>query len=279
MPLKLRVLSADDPHPFWYDYPFERSEILLGRRGGVDIVLPDARVAPAQARIAKRGSQYLLVADAAGVRLGDTSLMVGDSRKLEHGERIAMGPYILEVHLTQTLSLLVGDSLGATRKMAREVLQQLDATAKHPRLVPQQGSPLDLSELQRTYTVGVGPTGAPALDDVDMWQPHIALERNEGGVTLRPVSAQHSIAVNGKRVSSERKLRDGDSISLGPHTLRFVDPAEAYLRALDHMPTQDRRPDVVSHRPLRGLHLLLWAGAVVAIAALLLLVLLLLVGT
>ena len=43
---------------FRYEFDADRAQILLGRRGGVDVLLPDARVSLVHARIERRKGAY-----------------------------------------------------------------------------------------------------------------------------------------------------------------------------------------------------------------------------
>ena len=76
------ALSSDSGsrRVFRYEFDADRAQILLGRRGGVDVLLPDARVSLVHARIERRKGAYYLVDDGStnGTRLN------GDRRGHRH---------------------------------------------------------------------------------------------------------------------------------------------------------------------------------------------------
>src|SRR5688572_30105194 len=118
--------------------------------------------------------------------------------------------------------------------MVRDVLERLGPREAQPRLEPVgAGPPLHLPDLGRTYILGFAADGALALDAIDMWREHVALEREEGGVVLRPLGATTTVRVAGARPEGPTPLRDGIELVIGERVARFYDPAEAYLRKLE----------------------------------------------
>ena len=72
--MRLEVSALSDSgsrRVFRYEFDADRAQILLGRRGGVDVLLPDARVSLVHARIERRKGAYYLVDDGStnGTRL------------------------------------------------------------------------------------------------------------------------------------------------------------------------------------------------------------------
>jgi pSer/pThr/pTyr-binding forkhead associated (FHA) protein len=285
VPLRLEVTSAlndgGSRRVFRYEFDADRAQILLGRRGGVDVLLPDARVSLVHARIERRKGEYFLVDDGStnGTRLNETPVTVGMRVRLHEGDRIAVGEYALLVSLPPSS----GDarpesSLSMARGMVRDLLERLGPGESQPSLRvldgPQTGVVLTLADVGRTYILGRAAGNDLRLDDVDMWREHAALVRDELGVTVRAVEA-HALAVNGERVTGARQLHDGDTVSLSATAMRYHDPAEVYLRKLDEQhaerspPSSPSQPLAVGRRPELALMIVGVAVALVALGGIL----------
>ena len=284
MPLRLEVSAIAEAgssrRSFRYEFDADRAQILLGRRGGVDVLLPDARVSLVHARIERKKGEYYLVDDGStnGTRINGAVVPTGLRQKLQEGDRITIGDYALAVSLTGSLSgeIRPESSLSMARGMVRDLLERLGPGESQPSLSvldgPQTGVMLTLGDVGRTYILGRAAGNDLRLDDVDMWREHAALERDELGVKVRSVGT-HAVAVNGERVAGARALHDGDTVTLGATAMRYHDPAEVYLRKLEeeqpHDPPVASRPIAVSRPPELALVALGVIAALVAIGGIL----------
>jgi pSer/pThr/pTyr-binding forkhead associated (FHA) protein len=263
---------------FRYEFDADRAQILLGRRGGVDVLLPDARVSLVHARIERRKGADYLVDDGStnGTRLNGTVVAVGMRQPLREGDRITIGEYALQVSIPSShtgTEARPESSLSMARGMVRDLLERLGPGESQPSLRvldgPQTGVVLTLGDVGRTYILGRAAGNDLRLDDVDMWREHAALERDELGVTIRSAGS-HAVDVNGEHVAAARQLHDGDTVTLGATSMRYHDPAEVYLRKLEEEearapdPSSLSRPIAVSRPPEMALILL---GVIVALAA------------
>jgi pSer/pThr/pTyr-binding forkhead associated (FHA) protein len=257
VPIRLQVSAEDDPSRPTYRYEFDgdRSAVVLGRRGGVDVLLPHPRVSLVHARIERRGTAYTLIDEGSthGTSLNGVRLRAGARAALRPGDRISIADFVIEVAVSLTELDGPGDnSRLIARRMVRDVLERLGPREAQPRLEPAGGAPLHLPDLGRTYVLGLGADGNLALDAVDMWREHVALEREEGGVTLRLLGPGGSVRVGGARVEAPVQLRDGDELELGAKSARYFDPAEAYLRRLEVGPEAATAPAVEAAPPRRA---------------------------
>jgi pSer/pThr/pTyr-binding forkhead associated (FHA) protein len=274
--LRLHVTALDDPtaRQFRYDFDGGRARVLLGRRGGVDVLLPHPRVSLVHARIERRGSDWLLGDEGStnGTRLNGAAVPAGQRRALRDGDRIVIGAFLLQVGLdAQAGDWRPEASSSLARHMAREVLERLGPGTALPQLAvldgAQAGVVLTLGEVGRTYLLGRAGRGDLRLDDVDPWRERAALVRDDDGVTVREIAAG-VLAVNGEPLAGARRLRDGDVLAFAGTQLRFNDPAEVYLRKLEDEATPDEperaAPDEGStRRP----ELALWLIGALAILA------------
>jgi pSer/pThr/pTyr-binding forkhead associated (FHA) protein len=269
VPLRLQVTALNDPQArvFRYEFDADRAQILLGRRGGVDVLLPNAKVSLVHARIERHAGVYTLSDDGStnGTRLNGAAVPAGQRRTLKDGDRIAIGAYLLQVGISeQKVDWPTEASSSLARHMAREVLERLGPGESQPSLLvldgPQTGMVLTLGEPGRTFVLGRAGRGDLRLDDVDMWRERAALVRDAEGVTVRELAPGTPLTVNGERVGGARLLRDGDVLVFGGTSLRYLDPADVYLRKLEagpderaaesarivvRAPVRERRPELV----------------------------------
>jgi pSer/pThr/pTyr-binding forkhead associated (FHA) protein len=234
-------MPKDEPNAraFRYEFDGERAQVLLGRRGGVDVLLPHPRVALVHARIERRGGSYYLVDEgsAEGTTLNGTPAPAGQRLLLHDRDQLGIGGFLLEVSVLATELEGPEGSAIVARRMVRHVLERVGRAGSQPELRVSNGAQvglvLSLDDPGRTYILGQGAAaGGLQLDDVDMWSDHAALERDSDGVTVRALGATQALTVNGERVVGDRRLHSGDVLGLGAVTLTFSDPGETYLRRL-----------------------------------------------
>jgi pSer/pThr/pTyr-binding forkhead associated (FHA) protein len=270
VPIRLQVGERDDPTRPTYRYEFDgdRSSLTLGRRGGVDVLLPHPRVSLVHARLERSGTSYVVVDEGSrhGTLLNGVRLRSGARASLKAGDKIGIAEYVIEVGVYLTELDGPGDnSRLIARRMVRDVLERLGPREAQPRLEADDVVLL-LPDLGRTYILGHAPDGGLALDAIDMWREHVALERDELGVTVRPLGAGAAARVDGTRVEAPVLLRDGSQLTLGDRTLRFVDPAEAYLRKLEAAP--EPLPSAIMKAPPRRDWLFVAVGAIAIVLGL-----------
>jgi pSer/pThr/pTyr-binding forkhead associated (FHA) protein len=280
VPLRLEVSALGDSQArvFRYEFDADRAQILLGRRGGVDVLLPDARVSLVHARIERRKGEYYLVDDGStnGTKVNGALVATGVRQALREGDRVTIGDYSLQVVMSPSSDgLRPESSLSMARGMVRDLLERLGPGESQPSLRvldgPQEGVVLTLPDVGRTYILGRAAGNDLRLDDVDMWREHAALVRDDLGVTARSMGA-HALVVAGERVEGARLLHDGHVVTLGTTSMRYHDPAEVYLRKLDDesveeppQPQSPSQPIRVARRPELAFIIV---GAVLALAAL-----------
>ena len=263
----LRLLVSVDSDPsrvFRYDFDADRSQILLGRRGGVDVLLPHAAVSLVHARIERRGDGYVLIDDRStnGTFVGGARLDPDRPHPLAQGDVIAIGEFRLEVAAVEGDEPAAGESsVSIARRMVAEVLGVLGPGAEHPALTVAMlapGSPgglqLAIAEVGRAYTVGRAPGCDLVLDEPTVAPEHLRVRRDYRGVTAQDLGSPYGLYVNDRYAAGEKGLRDGDVLTVGKVRLRFTDPAEVYLRRLEQVPTPEHagHTTVATHLPPVG---------------------------
>ncbi len=279
MSLRLLVSAQGDPERrvFRYDFDADRAQILLGRRGGVDVLLPHASVSLVHARIERRGAGYVLVDDGStnGTRLNGARVEPGQPRPLAPGDRVGIGAFELEVAALEGDDAPAGESsISIARRMVAEVLGVLGPGAQHPTLAviddgAAAGRALAVAEVGRRYVVGSDPGCDLVLADPSVAPAHLRVRRDYRGVTVADLDTGYGLYVNDHFVAGERGLRDGDVLAVGKLRLRFADPAELYLRRLEQVPTPEAEsPPAAPARPRgRGEWIVVAVAALLAAAA------------
>jgi pSer/pThr/pTyr-binding forkhead associated (FHA) protein len=272
VPIRLHVRVEDDPSRPTYRYEFDgdRSTVVLGRRGGADVLLPHPKVSLVHARLERRGTAYTIVDEGSshGTTLNGVRLRSGAPAPLKEGDRVGIADFVIEVAVSLTELDGPGDnSRLIARRMVRDVLERLGPREAQPRLDPTgpEGTPLHLPDVGRTYILGFSSDGNLALDGVDMWREHVALERDEAGVSLRPLMPTPGLRVDGARVDAPTILRDGAEIVLADRVLRYTDPAEAYVRRLELAPEPQATASPKPRAPSRTAERLLLVAGILAI--------------
>ena len=80
--------------------------------------------------------------------------------------------------------------------------------------------------------IGREPGCEVLLDDRECSKQHAEVLRDHEGVTLRDLGSRNGI-VMGDRGMPERRLRHGDEFTVGRTALRYHDPTEELLRAME----------------------------------------------
>jgi pSer/pThr/pTyr-binding forkhead associated (FHA) protein len=250
MSLRLLVSAHGDPQGriFRYDFDADRAQILLGRRGGVDVLLPHASVSLVHARIDRKGDGYQIVDDRStnGTWHNGTRLEAGQPRALSQGDKVTIGEFVLEVAALEGDDQPAGESsISIARRMVAEVLGVLGPGDQHPTFttVAVEGQParpmLAIAEVGRRYVIGRDPACDLVLDDPSVASEHVRVRRDYRGVTVADMGSGYGLYVNDRFTNGDRGLRDGDTLAIGKVQVRFTDPAELYLRRLEQVATPE----------------------------------------
>ncbi len=153
MALRVDVTTLEDPlgRTFRYEFDGDRAQILLGRRGGVDILLPQAQVSLVHARIERRGDGYTITDDGStnGTHINGRVLPTAEPQPLSDGDLVAIGDFQLQVGIDGDAATSDGaaeNPAAVARRMVRDVLERLGPAEVQPSLVildgPQAGAAL-----------------------------------------------------------------------------------------------------------------------------------------
>jgi hypothetical protein len=210
----------------------------IGSGAAVDVRFPDAAIAAVQAHLEYDGGWWLVAAEP-GVVVAGIALVPGQRAAVPPGTSIEIGSYRV---VTAAAGANAAPSVDRTASLARELVRELlsGPGGAAPELVcdggPAAGDRLRLPPPESRVVVGRGEGSTWVILDPNLSRAHAAIDRGFDGTRVSDLGSKNGTRVSGDlapTVPPGRVLADGDTIELGATRLRYVDPAEQYLRDLD----------------------------------------------
>ncbi|MEZ4389979.1 MAG: FHA domain-containing protein [Polyangiales bacterium] len=234
MALKLSITAPGaTPQEITLDQP----RVKVGRGPTVDVRLPSRAVSELHAVFHVDGSEVAVVDEGStnGTRVNGALLPPGRRKLVRDGDVVCLA----EFALTVSGSLAAPDPPERTASIARRLLLDSirdaggEAAPPHLALVNtrEAGRFWPLAPAA-SLVIGRGEDCDIVLDDRDCSRRHAEVSRDGEGALLRDLGSRNGVVVQG-RASTERRLRHGDELTFGRTVLRYVDPTEDLLRALD----------------------------------------------
>jgi pSer/pThr/pTyr-binding forkhead associated (FHA) protein len=225
--------SGSAPQSITLDQP----RVVVGRGAHVDVRLPSREVSAQHATIRAEGSDFVLLDEGStnGTRVNGAVVPRGRKKVLHAGDVIDIASFSLRVDLV----IARPDPPERTASLARRLLLDALATAEDASPAAQiivvsgrlAGQEWPLAVPSR-LVIGRGDGCDILLDDRDASRQHVEIVRDTDGVTARDLGSKNGFLLGGRAVT-ERKLRHGDEITVGRTVLRYHEPAEELLRALE----------------------------------------------
>jgi FHA domain-containing protein len=248
MALTLIVRSGDlTPAP---ELTFDAPRVVIGRRAGSDLRLPDPSVSPRHASLRQRGSDYTLVDEASdnGSFVGSNEVGPHAPLPLKDGDLVRFGRVWVEVRLnTQKPVSAPGDSVELARRLVEQALSA-DEQASAARIVVEAG-PLEghTTELASNRNWNVGPQAAAdwVLTDEKGLQPEVEISRQAANELCLLRRGSDGLArLKGRALPpGERTSWPADTVlELGENRLRYTDPVALALAELERCPTERLGP-------------------------------------
>ncbi len=179
----------------------------IGRGRDCDIVLLDERVSRQHTEIYFDGESFL-VSDLGS--FNGTSLngeVIGDTRSLEHGDQLQIGPVGLRFELAAIPEKKQRSTLVVPESSLRASLQTHDGTR--------------FKLIKERSRIGRGQGWDICLQDRAVSRPHAEITRQDDIFILTDLSSANGTIVNGQLISEPQALEDGDMILFGEHPLIF----------------------------------------------------------
>jgi len=243
-PFRLAVRAEGETTEHAFD--LDQDVVLIGRRPGLDVVLPHPDVGGVHARVERRGRELFLV-DAGAARTEHAGAIVspGARRPLADGDEIVIaGKVRMRVQLASPAGAPLTTRAGTAdlaRRMAQQALAALGkAEPERTPFVevvagPAKGRQMPLGAPGQDLVVGRGETCDLAIVDADLSREHFRLRRTWSGTTVADLGSKNGTRVEDRPLATgeDAALRDGERISAGSTELVFRDPVEVYLAALE----------------------------------------------
>jgi predicted component of type VI protein secretion system len=227
----------------------------IGRGASADVRIPDNGVPPLACELARGEAGWVVRAAAIGLAL--------DGRALAAGEHVALAPGA-ELAIADVTIHVTAAPAGATPRaertasLARELVAELISGPGGPELVvesgPAAGKRLRLPPPDGRVIVGRGEGATWVLLDSSLSRAHAAIDRGWDGVRVLDLGSKNGTRAGGVLAPRDgegagRAIGDGDRIELGETVIRYVDPAEQYLRKLDEQLGREPAPAAPAPAP------------------------------
>lgn len=241
--------SAPLPTTEEIEFSFDQERVVLGRGPGSDVRLPHRSVSTQHAMLSVNGSAHTILdmGSTNGTYVNGQRVVNDRPKTLHEGDLLTVGGYILAFHVGRTVSPIV--TAERTAELARHMLRrQRGAGAPSvaaPRIVvlngPHTGATLVVPEPPVRLLVGRGEHCQLQLMDANISREHMEVTRDLEGVRVRNLDSENGIRW-GDHAVHERRLRDGDELSLGATRLLFEDPADELMKSLAAEPDVSMPP-------------------------------------
>ncbi len=237
-----QVSTGSTPIERTVDIDGAASEIQFGRQHGVQVQLPFAAISGLHARLSRQGVSWTItdLGSANGTWVGTTRLTALAPRPLVPGDTFRLAD--VQVTFTQAISEgadPAGGTVESTATIARRLVNDLfrgGGGADVARIVvdsgPTTGQAIALSTADRPYRAGRGADCEIRLPDEDVSREHASFRRSWEGVVVSDLGSKNGVTISGERVQGTRRMRDGETATVGATRLRLDDPEDRYLREI-----------------------------------------------
>ena len=222
-------------------FAIERDVVLVGRRSGVDVLLPHPSVGGVHLRLEREGGRVFVIDAGArgGTRLGGRRLRPGERIALADGDELDIAGVFRARFEARVATGAVAGAPQTThelaRAMIRELLERGESAHLEVRRGPAAGARVPLPPPGKELVIGRGETCDVVIVDDELSREHARLCRGWAQTTIADLGSKNGTRVGHVRVrvGAERVLRPGDAIRLGSTVLVYDDPVERYMTALD----------------------------------------------
>jgi len=214
-----------------FSLEFGGPQVLIGRDSENDIQIPLPEVSRKHARIfEENGSWYVGdTGSASGTRVNGEILESHVKRELSDDDVIQV------VHASITAYVTLEDKLDndpddktsvVAQRMVRDILDKSDRS--DPYLVVlngrNEGLKATIPVSAQHFVVGRGDDVDLCVNDASLSRRHARLVRDWNDILLEDLGSKNGVILNGRKVTSLTRVKDGDHIYLGALHLAFMDP-------------------------------------------------------
>jgi pSer/pThr/pTyr-binding forkhead associated (FHA) protein len=222
------------------ELPDDTAEIRIGRRPDLELPLPYPALSALHARLLRTegGWQVEDLGSTNGTRVDGERLAARAPRAIGPGAQLTLG----QITLVFDGTVASGTGAERTATIAKRLVSDLFASSPDltvPTLAIASGvparAPLRLETTDRRYVAGRAETCDLRLASEEISREHLEIVRQWDGVVAKDLGSKNGVLVNGALLTEPRRLRDGDTVQVGPALLRLSDPADRYLREFESL--------------------------------------------
>ena len=248
------VVTAVQGTPTEHVFALEREVVLVGRRPGVDVLLPHPAVGGVHLRLERDDTRVIAIDAGAksGTRRRGQPLRAGERIPLEDGDELEIAGVFRARFQARASSAALPTVHQTTHELARTMVHELLGRGESAHLAvragPAAGGRFSLPPPGKDLLIGRGEHCDVVIPDDELSREHARLRRGWAATTIADLGSKNGTRLGRKRIpgGAERTLRPGDAIRLGATTLVYDDPVERYMTALDPRPRRARLLVVVA---------------------------------
>jgi pSer/pThr/pTyr-binding forkhead associated (FHA) protein len=241
-------------------FPFDQARIVLGRAASADVRIPSPTVSETHASVQLRGNDWVLtdLGSRNGTKLNGQRLPPERSRKLQDGDLLELGNYVLSFHTGYVMvePMSAERTAELARRLWREAQSargvQIDAPQLRVINGARAGQSLEIPAAPSRLHIGAHEGCQLQLPDPVLLRETLEVVHDLEGVLVRTLSGDAIIQLNGNRYKA-RRLRDRDELQVGTTRLLFEEPAQSDIDALKNsadQPVRSTRPLEPVSRPV-----------------------------
>jgi pSer/pThr/pTyr-binding forkhead associated (FHA) protein len=248
----VRTSGTEGPSGSPLTISFDAPRIVIGRREGCEVRLPDPSVSHRHATIRQRGTEYIVVDEgsANGTFVGGVRLSPQAARVLRSGELIRVGRVWLEVriqHVAPTENPHDVTKEIALGLVANALAAQGDRAALRVKVVagPDAGRDFIMDEFERPFVIGRTAPADFQVTDPDASRRHVEVMRRGDQVEVRELGSKNGTQLSGRLLEPGKKMvwPRGESIQVGKNEMVYEDPVLEALGELERAADELMRDD------------------------------------
>jgi pSer/pThr/pTyr-binding forkhead associated (FHA) protein len=256
MPLTLIVRAETGDNR---ELSFDGDRVVIGRKSGSELWLPDPSVSLRHASVRAQGSDYAVFDEGSvnGTFVGGVRLERGASRQLRSGDMMRVGRVWVEVRLGGACAVAL-NAAGATRDLALALVEGAMRAAGDdiaPRVSVVEGYDVGeeafLREDAIPVVIGRGEGCNVALSDVDVSREHVCVVRRGSSIHVMDLGSKNGSFLGERRLPPHQEVhwKGQVALKLGRTVIALLEPVALALLQLEDAPDEPVREDDVRDEP------------------------------
>ena len=213
---RLEITRGVDKQEFLLDSDLVR----VGRSSDNNLVLDELHISRYHVHIALKPDGYVIIdlGSSRGTQVNNDDLLPNTPRLLVNGDVIRIGSFVLRflTEVSETPPSFRSETLPSS-----QLRESTIATRFLPSTSAINSAPITVLDLRGRDTLKLGRDlqNDTVIDHPSVSRFHAAIERKDGSLLITDLGSTNGTFVNGKQITSDRVLRPGDTIRIGPSRL------------------------------------------------------------